>query len=247
MDKYGHGTGDEILRQTGALMRRCCREHDLVARIGGDEFAVVFWEKEGPRQPKRPSPDPAGLHTRAMDNLSFIRKAMERAGSFTAISGWGIFVVGITALGAAALARRGGRDFWLAVWMAEALVALLVAGAATVRKARVLQIPLLDTPAKRFALSFTPPMLAGALLTLALWRAGIDNALPGLWLLMYGAGVVTGGTFSVPVVPVMGLSFMGLGGAALFAPAAWGDWLMAAGFGGIHLVCGFVIARRHGG
>lgn len=182
-----------------------------------------------------------------MDNLSFIRKAMERAGSFTAISGWGIFVVGITALGAAALARRGGRDFWLAVWMAEALVALLVAGAATVRKARVLQIPLLDTPAKRFALSFTPPMLAGALLTLALWRAGIDNALPGLWLLMYGAGVVTGGTFSVPVVPVMGVSFMGLGGAALFAPAAWGDWLMAAGFGGIHLVCGFVIARRHGG
>jgi GGDEF domain-containing protein len=51
-DTYGHGLGDQILKETAALMRRCCREHDLVARIGGDEFAVVFWEKEGPRQPK---------------------------------------------------------------------------------------------------------------------------------------------------------------------------------------------------
>jgi len=53
-DQYGHGVGDEILRQTAALMRRCCRDHDLVARISGDEFAVIFWEKEGPRQPRDP-------------------------------------------------------------------------------------------------------------------------------------------------------------------------------------------------
>ena len=51
-DQYGHGVGDEILRQTAALMRRCTREHDYVCRIGGDEFAVVFWDKEGPRKPK---------------------------------------------------------------------------------------------------------------------------------------------------------------------------------------------------
>jgi GGDEF domain-containing protein len=57
-DQYGHGVGDEILRQTANLMRRCCRDHDLVARISGDEFAVVFWEKEGPRQPRDNAPNP---------------------------------------------------------------------------------------------------------------------------------------------------------------------------------------------
>ncbi len=53
-DMYGHGMGDEIIRQTAALMRRCVRDHDLVARLGGDEFGVVFWEKEGPRVPRDP-------------------------------------------------------------------------------------------------------------------------------------------------------------------------------------------------
>lgn len=59
-DRYGHGVGDEILRETAALLRRCCREHDLVARLGGDEFAVVFWEKEGQRQPKEAKEGQAG-------------------------------------------------------------------------------------------------------------------------------------------------------------------------------------------
>jgi diguanylate cyclase (GGDEF)-like protein len=43
-DVYGHLAGDEILKQAAILMRRCCRQHDVVGRIGGDEFAVVFWE-----------------------------------------------------------------------------------------------------------------------------------------------------------------------------------------------------------
>ena len=43
-DVFGHCAGDEILRQAAVLMRRCCRSHDVVGRIGGDEFAVVFWD-----------------------------------------------------------------------------------------------------------------------------------------------------------------------------------------------------------
>lgn len=43
-DVYGHPVGDKILKQAAVLMQRCCRTHDVVGRIGGDEFAVVFWD-----------------------------------------------------------------------------------------------------------------------------------------------------------------------------------------------------------
>ena len=59
-DRHGHALGDEILRQSSALIRRCVRDHDLVARIGGDEFAVVFWEKDSPRVPHDPVAAPSG-------------------------------------------------------------------------------------------------------------------------------------------------------------------------------------------
>jgi hypothetical protein len=183
-----------------------------------------------------------------MDNLRFIRQTMENATAFTAVSGWGVAMVGVTALAAALVARRvTGVEAWLAVWLGEAVVSLAIAGGATVRKARSSRLPLFSMPGKRFALSFSPPMVVGALLTAALWHHGLYAALPGMWLLMYGTGIVTGGAFSVRVVPVMGLCFMVLGAAALFLPFAWRDVLMASGFGGLHVVFGFIIARRYGG
>jgi hypothetical protein len=87
----------------------------------------------------------------------------------------------------------------------------------------------------------------GALLTIALVRGGLLSALPGTWLLLYGAAVVTGGAYSVRIVPLMGAGFIALGGAALFAPASWGDAFMAAGFGALHIIFGLVIWRKYGG
>ena len=58
-DAYGHATGDEVLRETAELMRRCSREHDLVGRFGGDEFAMVFWDAKQRRQPNSRHPQTA--------------------------------------------------------------------------------------------------------------------------------------------------------------------------------------------
>ena len=191
---------------------------------------------------------PRPLHDRALDNLRYIRQTMERAASFTAVPGWGLAVVGATALGAALLAaRQATPELWLATWLGEAVVALSIGGTALVRKAFAVHDPLLSGPGRRFGLSFLPPMVVGGLLTVAVWRAGLWQALPGTWLLLYGAGCVTGGAFSVRIVPVMGLCFMLVGSVALLGPTAWGNWCMAAGFGGLHLAFGAIIARRHGG
>ena len=173
---------------------------------------------------------------------------MERAGSFTAVPGWGQVAVGVTALAAALVAaRQTSVELWLATWLGEAVVALAIGGSTMVRKAYAVNDPILSGPGRRFGLSVLPPMVVGGLLTIALYRAGLWQALPGTWLLLYGAGFVTGGAFSVRIVPVMGLCFMFAGSVALFTPAAWGTWCMAAGFGGLHIVFGAIIARRYGG
>jgi hypothetical protein len=156
--------------------------------------------------------------------------------------------MGITALGAALIAAgQQTAEGWLLTWIAEALVAFVIAACAMVWKARGAGVPLLSGPGQKFALSFAPPIVVGALLTLVLYQAGAAAAIPGTWLLLYGAAVVAGGVFSIRIVPFMGLCFMVLGAAALFTPAAWNGWLMAAGFGGLHIIFGVVIARRYGG
>ena len=190
----------------------------------------------------------------ALEQLRFIRRTMENASSFTAVPGWGGVAIGLTALAASYVAGRypvhGGPQVaqrWAIVWLVEAAVALVLGWAAMLMKSRRHGTPVFSGPGRRFLLSFAPPLAAGALLTWPLLHAGMAPMLPAAWLLLYGTGVVTGGAFSVRAVPVMGLSFMALGMAALVAPSTWLDALMAVGFGGLHMIFGFVIARRHGG
>jgi len=195
----------------------------------------------------KPQPDPPALHERAMDNLRYIRETMERSTAFTGISGWGEVVIGATALIASVLAANQTFRGWLAVWIAEGFISLLIAGWSMDRKARAVNMPLMSGPGRKAVFSLSPPIIAGALMTIVLVRTGQTKAIPGVWLLLYGTGVVTGGMFSVPAVPIMGVCFMGLGALALFAPVEFANWFMAAGFGGLHLVFGVIIARRYGG
>ncbi len=203
----------------------------------------------GSVKPIRPErSEPVAMQTHAMDHLRYIRETMEGAASFTAVPGFGGIAMGATALFAALVAAQqpsSGR--WLAAWLVEGAIALCIGVACMARKARSVHVPLWSRPGRKFALGLFPPMLTAALLTLVLYRADLIATLPGIWLLLYGVGVVAAGAYSVKVVPAMGLCFMGLGAAALFLPPSWGNWLLAAGFGGLHTVFGILIARRYGG
>jgi hypothetical protein len=184
----------------------------------------------------------------AEDNIRFIRDTMERASSFTAVPGVGGMAMGATALAASAIAaRQPAPDRWLGVWLVEAVVAIVIGAAAMGRKARRTRSDLLSGPARRFLLTLTAPLGAGAVLTLVLARNGQMSILPGVWLLLYGTAVVSAGATSVRPVLAMGACFMLLGAAALACPSGWGDAFLAGGFGGVQIGFGAVIARRHGG
>ncbi len=191
---------------------------------------------------------PAPLHEHAAENLSYIRDAMERAGSFTAVPGWGAVAMGLAGLAAAIIApAQSTPAAWLATWLAAAAIAAVIGVLAVLVKSRAAGVPFLSRPARQFALSFSPAILAAALLTAALYDAGTMSLLPGVWLLLYGAAVVAGGTFSVRVVPLMGILFLFLGAIALFSSPPIPAICLGAGFGALHIVFGVVIARSYGG
>jgi hypothetical protein len=199
---------------------------------------------------KSPTPlrSPIPIDARAADHLRYIRETMESAAEFTAVPGWGGVAMGVTALAAAFLASRQSTPRgWLFVWLAEVFVAVAIAAPAAATKARRANSSLFTGPGRKFVLSFAPPIIVGGLLTLALFNMGAVAALPGVWLLLYGTAIVTGGAFSVRAVPIMGLCIMALGAAALFAPLTWGNVFMAGGFGVVQMIFGMWIALRYGG
>jgi hypothetical protein len=155
--------------------------------------------------------------------------------------------MGVSALLTALLTSRlESRELWFATWLGEALLAFAIGGLALVQKAREVKT-ILYGPGRKFALNLFPAMIGGAVLTGVLYWDHLFTLMPGVWLLFYGVAVVSGGTYSVKVVPIMGMCFMAIGAVALIVPFEWANWCMAAGFGGLQIVFGAVIARRYGG
>ena len=188
------------------------------------------------------------LHDRAMDNLKFIRETMERSTAFTAVPGYGGVFMGLTAIAAAYIAQsQANPTGWLTVWIGEAVLAFAIGLFALWQKSKVANVPLTSAPAKKFALSFLPPLICAVVITLGLWRLGHFEAMIPIWIMLYGASVVCGGAFSVKAVPIMGWCFIALGSLTFFLPASFGNPMMALSFGVLHIVFGFIIARKYGG
>jgi hypothetical protein len=229
----------------GKVLARCSLYYKVLDKSLGVMYKSTM-PCVGPARSSRPRSVP--LQTHAIEDLRFIRETMENAASFTAVPGWGGVAMGATALLGALMARRqASTEAWLATWCIAALCAFSLGGFAIFWKARKAGTPLLARPGRKFILSLSPPIVAGVILTVVICRVGLVTLLPGVWLLLYGAGVVTGGAFSVKIVPSMGLCFMLAGALALFCPGSWGNWFMAAGFGGLHIIFGTIIAWRYGG
>lgn len=187
------------------------------------------------------------INDRAVRDLRYIRETMERVGSFTAVPGWGGVLMGLSALVAVAITwHMESRELWFLIWMSEAVVAAAIGVLGVMRKAKIART-LLRGPGRQFAMSLLPALVAGAVLTGVLYEQKLFGLMPGVWLLIYGSGVMSCGTYSVKVVPLLGLGCMVLGSVALFLPWEWAQWMMAAGFGGLHVTMGAVIVRRYGG
>lgn len=195
-----------------------------------------------------PERQPRSVGSQASDNLTFIRSTMERSSTFTAVPGVGGVVMGAVGLIAAVVAAtQPTPDRWLLTWLAAAFVAALVELVAMTRKAHRAGLTLTGKNARRFALGIAAPLIAGAAITYELWAVRSFTVMAPTWLLLYGAGVLTGGMFSVPVVRAIGICFMITGIAAMVTPSEWSNIWLGVGFGGLHIAFGSYIAKKHGG
>ena len=192
--------------------------------------------------------EPINIGDRAIDNLAFIRETMERSTHFTAVPGYGGMLMGVTAIAAAFIANGQvyPRD-WLVTWIIEAFLAFAIGLLGMWQKSRIVSMPLVSAPAKKFAMSFAPPLICGIAITLGLWRYEHYEVMTPVFMLCYGAAVVCGGAFSVRIVPIMGWCFIVLGVVTFALPANYGNAMMGASFGGLHIIFGAIIARRYGG
>lgn len=190
------------------------------------------------------SPDP-------LSQLAFIRNTMESASVFTSVPGKGQILIGMTAMVATYIAALipypQSSQRWLLVWMCEAILALSIGAFTMQKKAQRAGQSLFTGVGKKVLMNLTPALFVGAMLTVLLHHLDMNSPIPAMWLMLYGIAVISGGAFSVGIVPVMGICFVVLGALTAWMPVAWTDWSMALGFGGLHIIFGSIIAKRHGG
>ena len=192
-------------------------------------------------------PEPQALHERAQDNLHFIRNSMERASSFTGVSGKSYCLAGITVLLATAVAQQQSNPAaWLAVWMVELALSAIIIVWMTMRKAHAQGGSLWSSNWRKLLAAFAPAMVVGGVLTVSFALQDAYGWLPGIWLSLYGAAVMTAGAYSVAIIPVMGALLLLCGSIVLLLHVE-ASLLFGLIMGSVHLVFGLLIWRSHGG
>jgi hypothetical protein len=190
--------------------------------------------------------NPIRLEDHAAGQLRYIRDTMREAKPVTVVPGWGGVLIGGIAVAAAILAQGQPPETWLRYWLAAAAISTAIGLWSMHQKSAAAGSTIRNSVSRKFWLSLIPPLAVGLVMTVALWNRGWRDLLPSLWLLSYGAGVMAAGSFSVAMVPVLGGCFVAAGVLAAVFPQ-WGNELLGLGFGGLHVVFGWWIARRYDG
>lgn len=182
------------------------------------------------------------IDSHAAATLRYIRSSMDSAGSVV-VPGSTAAVAGAFGLSAAALCSIPQlRDAWLVVWIVAALVTVTIGGMLLLRHSPSGAITIAGSPIRKFVLCFAPPVLAGAILTAALWRHAAPQLIPGTWLVLYGCAHVSASVATRAQLAVTGTAFLVLGLVAFVTPVEWHMILLALGFGATHLLLAYLIA-----
>jgi hypothetical protein len=183
------------------------------------------------------------IDSHAAITLQYIRSSMEAA-TAVAVPGSAGIAMGIVGLIAALVSSTPAlHRHWLGIWLAAAVIAAVTGGLLIVRPSPVRGLTLSGTPFRKFALCLLPSLFAGTVLTAVLWTHGILCAIPGTWLLLYGCGLIAASVPTTRTIGVMGALFVKVGVIALLLPENMQILMLGIGFGGLHVVFGFLIGR----
>ena len=190
---------------------------------------------------------PVSIETHALGTLACIRSSIESSGSLVVPGTAAVLMGSVGSLAAILASTARWAPHWLAIWLFAGAVAFVSGGALMVRQAAQTGHARYLGPVRKFLLCLCPALLAGAILTFVLWRAGLSSLLPGTWLLLYGCAVLSASTVTIPrmmrLICAMGALFVVLGCIAFALPAAAHTLVLGLGFGALHIVFGLLIGR----
>jgi hypothetical protein len=194
-----------------------------------------------------PGNNPVQIDNHAAATLQYIRASMESASSL-ALPGSAGIAMGLVGLLAALFSSAPSlHHLWLPIWMVAALMATVLGGSLVLRPSELHELPLIGAPITKFALCLLPSIFGGAVMTAVDWTYGNLHAIPGTWLLLYGCALVAASVATTRTIGLMGASFIALGLIAFALPDDLQMLALGVGFGGLHILFGFLIGRMgHG-